>query len=52
LAANVTRSLEALATALELDPELRTLISDESDFNHLRGNPEFERLVLGRAPLA
>jgi tetratricopeptide (TPR) repeat protein len=52
LAANIPRSLEALSTALDLDPDLRTLIADEPDFNQLRGNPEFERLVLGRAPLA
>ena len=35
---------------LELDPDLRSLIADESDFSQLRGNPDFERLVSGRAP--
>jgi tetratricopeptide (TPR) repeat protein len=52
LAANVSRALASLSTALDLDPDLRTLIADEPDFNQLRGNPDFERLVLGRAPLA
>jgi tetratricopeptide (TPR) repeat protein len=52
LAANASRSLESLTMALDLDPDLRSLIADEPDFKHLRGNPEFERLVLGRAPLA
>jgi hypothetical protein len=33
-----------------LDPDLRRLIAGESDFEQLRGNAEFERLVLGRAP--
>ena len=36
---------------LDLDPDLRTLIADESDFDQLRGNPEFERLTVGPAPL-
>ena len=35
-----------------LNPELRALIADESDFDRLRGNPEFEKLTLGPAPLA
>ena len=45
------KAVDALATALEYDAELRPLIADESDFQHLRGNPAFERL-LGHAPLA
>ncbi len=36
--------------ALDLDPELRSLIPDEHDFDTLRGNPEFERLTIGPAP--
>jgi Flp pilus assembly protein TadD len=51
LAGNSVKALDALSTALELDPELRSLIADESDFDQLRGNPEFDRLVLGSAPL-
>ncbi len=31
---------------------LRNLIADESDFDQLRGNPQFERLTVGPAPLA
>jgi len=48
--ANPMELRDALATALELDPELRSLIAEEQDFDHLRGNPEFDRLVLGSAP--
>jgi tetratricopeptide (TPR) repeat protein len=52
LAGNAARSLDELAAAFDLDPELRTRIADEPDFDALRGNPEFERLTLGSAPLA
>ncbi len=50
LAANGTKALGELSTALDLDPDLRTLITHESDFDGLRGNPEFERLISGRTP--
>ena len=50
LAGNSAKALESLASALEHDSDLRALIADESDFQHLRGNPDFERL-LGHAPL-
>jgi len=50
LAANSSKALDELALALEIDADLRSLIADESDFHHLRGNPAFERL-LGHAPL-
>jgi len=50
LAGNGSKALDELSAALELDPDLRSLIAQESDFNQLRGNPEFERLVMGRAP--
>jgi len=50
LAGNGSKALDELSAALDLDPDLRALIAAESDFNQLRGNPEFERLVLGRAP--
>ncbi len=50
LAGNGSKALGQLSAALELDPDLRSLIAQESDFNQLRGNPEFERLVMGRAP--
>ena len=50
LAANGSKALDELSTALDLDPNLRTLITNESDFAGLRGDPEFERLVFGRAP--
>jgi tetratricopeptide (TPR) repeat protein len=52
LAGNASKALDELAAALELEPELRSLIPDESDFDQLRGNPAFERLTVGPAPLA
>ena len=52
LAGNASKALDELAVALELEPELRNLIPEESDFDLLRGNPEFERLTVGPAPLA
>lgn len=50
LAANPSRALAELAVALDLDPELRRLIAEESDFNALRGSPAFERLANDPAP--
>jgi tetratricopeptide (TPR) repeat protein len=50
LAGNSSKALDELSTALEFDSELRALIANESDFEKLRGNPAFERL-LGHAPL-
>lgn len=52
LAGNTAKALDELAVALDLEPELRNLIADESDFDQLRGNPDFERLTVGPAPLA
>ena len=52
LAGNATKALDELTLALELEPELRTLIPDESDFDSIRGNPAFERLAVRPAPLA
>jgi Flp pilus assembly protein TadD len=52
LAGNAAKSLDELAAALDLDPGLRSAIAKESDFDALRGNPEFERLTVGPAPLA
>jgi tetratricopeptide (TPR) repeat protein len=52
LAGNPAKALDELALALDLQPEFRALIADESDFDALRGNPEFERLTMGPAPLA
>ncbi len=51
LAGDVLKAVDALTIALDLDPELRALVSDEPDFEQLRGNPEFDRLILGPAPL-
>jgi tetratricopeptide (TPR) repeat protein len=51
LAGNATKALDELSLALELDSQLRGLIADEPDFHQLRGNPRFERLVMGSAPL-
>jgi tetratricopeptide (TPR) repeat protein len=52
LAGNPAKSLDELTVALELDPKLRNLIPGESDFDAVRGLPEFERLVVGPSPLA
>jgi tetratricopeptide (TPR) repeat protein len=52
LAGNAAKALDELAIALDLNSELRALIADESDFDQLRGNPEFERLTVGAAPPA
>ena len=51
LAANESKAVEELSLALRINPELRSLISDESDFNALRGNSTFERLMRDAAPL-
>jgi len=45
LAANSPKALEALRTAFELDQRLHALVTQESDFDSLRGDPKFERLV-------
>ena len=45
LANNPAKALDALAVALELDPEFRSMLADESDFDAIRGNPDFDRLV-------
>jgi tetratricopeptide (TPR) repeat protein len=50
LAGDSSKALDELARALELEPDLRTSISLESDFDQLRGNPEFERIAYGNAP--
>ncbi len=52
LADDTAKALDELAMALDLDPDLRALIADESDFDGLRGDPEFERLTVGPSPLA
>jgi tetratricopeptide (TPR) repeat protein len=52
LADNAPKALDELAVALDLDPDLRMLIPDESDFDKLRGNADFERLTMGSTPLA
>lgn len=52
LAGNAAKALDALSAALDLEPELRSMIPNETDFNLLRGNPEFDRLTVGPSPLA
>jgi tetratricopeptide (TPR) repeat protein len=52
LAGNVGKALGELAISLDLEPSLRSLIAEEADFDCLRGNPAFERLTIGPAPLA
>jgi tetratricopeptide (TPR) repeat protein len=50
LAGDSAKALDSLAKALALDPDLRSLIAEESDFDQLRGNPDFDRIALGSAP--
>jgi tetratricopeptide (TPR) repeat protein len=52
LAGNTYQALKELSVALELDSELRSLVAHEADFDRLRGNSEFDRLILGRTPSA
>ncbi len=52
LAANPSRAIEALTTALDLDPGLHARIADEPDFQTLRQHEEFTRLVSGKTPSA
>jgi tetratricopeptide (TPR) repeat protein len=52
LAGNGPKALDELSVALDLAPEMRTMIPAEPDFDSLRGNPEFERLTVGPSPLA
>ncbi len=42
--------MEELRMALELEPDLRNRLADEPDFLMLRGNPEFDQLLIGSAP--
>ena len=51
LAGNSSRAIDELGEALELDPNLRTMIVDEPDFERLRGTPDFDRLVIDPAAL-
>jgi tetratricopeptide (TPR) repeat protein len=51
LAGNLERALDELNSALDLEPDLRNKIADEPDFQRLRGTPEFDRLIMGPAPL-
>ena len=48
LAGDKQKSLGWLKKALEMAPELRRLIPDESDFDFLRGDPAYEQLVDGK----
>ncbi len=52
LAGNIPKALDELSIALDQEPNLRTRINEESDFEKLRGNPEFERLTVGPSPFA
>ncbi len=45
LAGTLAKALEELTLALKLEPSLRDLISDETDFDNLRADAGFRRLV-------
>jgi tetratricopeptide (TPR) repeat protein len=44
-----TEALELLRNAIHLDPKMRMLAMAEHDFDQLRGTPEFQKLIAGRA---
>lgn len=50
LAGNAAKALAGLAAALKLRPEMRAMLADEEDFNFIRGESAFERLVGGATP--
>jgi tetratricopeptide (TPR) repeat protein len=50
LAANPAKAIDELTVALELEPDLRDRVDGETDFDGLRGNADFERLVYKREP--
>ena len=52
LAGDSAKALRALADALDLDPDLREQIASESDFDPIRGEAEFERVVADKEPTA
>ena len=52
LANNAGKAVLSLARALELDPEIRTQIASETDFDPIRGNSDFERLAGPTEPIA
>ena len=50
LAGDPAKALQELSEALDLDPEIRHKISDETDFDPIRGEVEFARVVEGKEP--
>lgn len=45
LANNPRKALESLGVALALAPDIRGMAAEETDFDAIRGNPDFDRLV-------
>ena len=45
LANHPAKALQSLATAIEIDPDIRFRIAEETDFDPIRHNPDFNRLV-------
>ena len=45
LAKNKERTLDYLATAFEIDPNYRDMVHDETDFDSLRHDPDFQSLT-------
>lgn len=50
LANNAPKAIHYLVKAVGLDPNLRSLIAGETDFDSLRGNTDFERINGGVSP--
>jgi tetratricopeptide (TPR) repeat protein len=52
LAGECQTAIDGLKRALELEPDLRRLVPDESDFDPVRNDPRFRRLLEGGGSVA
>jgi tetratricopeptide (TPR) repeat protein len=52
LVGDPAKAIRSLSEAIDLDPEIRVRVANEADFDPIRHDAEFERLVAGKAPTA
>jgi len=52
LAGDAAKAIKALGEAIDLNPFLRDQVAQEDDFNPIRHDTDFERLIAGKAPQA
>ncbi len=52
LAGDTLKAIRALGHAIELDPSVRDKVAQEEDFDPIRHDADFERMVGGKAPQA